>query len=207
MAGAARVRLRPAVLGRLRHRRDRAGAGHRRRRLPRVRQVGRGGHRRAAGHRGAVLSADLPRLPQRRRSVRGQPRQLRRERGAHRGRGPAGGLRDDRRRVRGRRRGGHHQRRAEPAPLRGRAVSRFHRGVDAGQPAWRPGIRAGLRHPDLHLRHAHLPDVPHRRDQGRSPGSCPTPPPPPNNCSAPPTSAGSSPCCSSCARSPPAAPR
>ena len=64
MAGAAGVRLRPDLVGRLRHRGDRAGAGHRRR-PPTwsfakwvAAVVGA-----AAGDRGAVLSADLLRLP------------------------------------------------------------------------------------------------------------------------------------------------
>ena len=103
----------------------------------------------------------------------------------------------------------HHQRRRRACTAtRSQLSVGLHRGADAGQPARRAGVRAGLRGPDLRLRRADLPDVRSSARSRASPGSCPTRATATQQLQR--TAARrrrSSRCCSSCARSPPAAPR
>jgi hypothetical protein len=74
-----------------------------------------------------VVPADLRRLSERRRRLRGQPREPRRGARAGRGLRAADRLRADRRRVGRRRRGGDHERGPRSLHARGRALARLRR--------------------------------------------------------------------------------
>ena len=103
------------------------------------------GGRRPAGDRRRLLPPDLPRLSERRRRLRGQPREPRRERLADRRLGAADRLRAHGRRLGRRRRRRDHQRGPGAAAARGRAVARLRRRAHGRQPARGQGVRARLR--------------------------------------------------------------
>ena len=157
-AAAALDRAADLRLGSALVRRVRDGGGPRRARcdvgrVPRADRSDLGGHRGAAGRRGAVVPADDLRLPERRRLVRrgqGEPRPAGRARG---GRVAADRLRADGRRLdRLGRAGGDLGRARALDPCR-RAESRRARRARARQPARRARVGVRLRTPDLRLHH------------------------------------------------------
>ena len=163
---AAGVLLGPALIRRLRDRADHPRAGSRRSRAPLPDAVGRGRRRAAAYDRDRLLPPDLRGVSKRRRCLRGQPCQPRRERVPDRGLGASDRLRAHGRRLRRRRSGRDHERRAEPRPLRGRVVARIRGHPRGGEPARGQGVRARLRPADLRLRRLRAGDARRRRHQG-----------------------------------------
>ncbi len=151
-AGDAGLLLGPALIGRLRDRADPPRARSRRPRAPAPDAVGRGRRRRAACDRRRLLPPDLPRLSERRRRLRGQPRQPRRERLPDRGLGAADRLRAHGGGLGRRRSRRDHERGARACPVRGRVVARLRRRPRGGEPARGQGVRARLRPADLRLR-------------------------------------------------------
>lgn len=171
--GPADLRLRPALLGRLRDPGDPAGAHRRWRRLPQPDPVGRGRCGRADGGRGDVLPPGGARLPQRGRLLRGGVAQPGCQLGPGGGRLAAGRLRDDGRRLGGLRRGQHHLRAALAGGPPGGAGGRLRLPADGGEPARCPRVRQGLRRADLPVHRRHPADGGHRAGPGgarRRPG-------------------------------------
>ncbi|CAA9294613.1 MAG: Uncharacterized amino acid permease, GabP family, partial [uncultured Friedmanniella sp.] len=169
----ARLRLRRAVLGRLRARRDPAdavaGRSGRLRVLLEGRHRGRGGD--AGGRR--LLPAERARLPLRRRRLRGGHGEPRAQRRPHGGQRADGRLRPHRRGL-DLLRGAERQVGAAAAlPRRARGAGRLRRGrrADGAQPARGPGVGRVVRpaHLLLHVRRAHhgglraVPDLRARR--------------------------------------------
>ena len=151
-ARAAGLLQRPAVLERVRDRGDPARARPRRAGAAAPDPVGRGRRRRCCWSSWSPsYRQTVPRLPRRRRRVRGQPDQPRPARRAGRGQRAAGRLRDDRRGLgRGRRRE-HHLRRSRRwrrTPWRSSVALVVVLAAD--EPARRPGVGHGVR--DAHLR-------------------------------------------------------
>ena len=165
-----RVRVRRAVVHRLRQRGDPPHpAARRRRRRPPGLQPARADHAgpgRGAGHPDLQLSPDHQGLPLGRRRLhrhQGQPRPAarpgRRRRPAHR-------LHPHRLGI-GLRRCRRPLQRLQPAvPLPGPDRPGLHRHHLHRQPPWGQGVGEDLRRPDLPVHRRHVPDDPHRGVQG-----------------------------------------
>ncbi len=165
--GPAHLRQRRIVERRLRHPGDPAGAGVRRHGLPLPDALGRYCRHRADDRRGRVLPAARPRLPDRRRRLRGGEQEHRHAGGRRRRERVARRLRDDGRGVGVLRRRQHHLRLPVVTRISGVAGDRFRRTARRGEPARPSRGWHRVRGADLPVRRRGLHHDRHRPDPGR----------------------------------------